>query len=138
MISKAKIIGVVVATIIATLATVCVKSYINSLYVLPPAKVDKDKMKRQTAKGFATVQTAAIVPSATIIKGQYKVKMVLSVMVSKTWASKTVVKYYWLDEKSLSKVLEFLQIPADINPNNLNDLSVNWIRKGIHAREYNE
>lgn len=138
MISKAKIIGVVVATIIATLATVYVKSYINNLYVLPPTKVDKEKMKRQTAKGFATVQTAAIVPSATIIKGQYKVKMVLSVMVNKTWVSKTVVKYYWLDEKSLSKVVEFLQVPADINPNNLNDVSVNWIRKGINAREYDE
>lgn len=138
MITKSKAIGIVAVAIIVSIATGYVRNYFNELYVLPPTKVDKDKMKRQTAKGFATVQTAAIVPSATIIKGQYKVKMVLSVMVNKTWVSKTVVKYYWLDEKSLSKVEVFLQVPADINPNNLNDVSVNWIRKSINAREYDE
>jgi len=136
MITKSRITGILAGTIIITLATVFVKSYINKLYVLPSAKVDNNKMKRQTAKGFATVQTAVIVPSATIIKGQYKVKMVFSVIINKTWASKTVVKYYWLDEKSLLKVYPFLQVSADINPNNLNDISVNWIRKKINAREY--
>lgn len=62
--------------------------------------------------------------------------MILSVTINKTWVSETVTKYYWLDEQSLSKVLAYLQVPADINPNNLNDLTVNWIRKSINAREY--
>lgn len=65
---KPKIIGVLAGAIIVTLVTVVLKSLVNDLYVLPATKVDKEKMRRQTAKGWATVQAAEIVPSATVIK----------------------------------------------------------------------